>query len=93
MTRNGQVYCDTCNLAITRYQVSVRVQRPETSGNHPDDFANFHRRHTGDCFDKTLEKAKILAQSRKPTQLEFNEFEKWKIQQEAKRNIADRSVI
>ena len=89
MIRNGQVYCDTCNLAITRHHVSVRIQRPETSGNYPDDFAHFHRRHAGDCFDKTLEKAKVLARARKPTQLEFTEFEKWKIQEDAKRTIAE----
>lgn len=88
MIRNGQLYCDTCNIVILKSEVSVRVQRPDTSGNHPDDFAHFHRRHLGDCFDKTLEKAKALAQSRKPTQLEFSEFEKWRINEDAKRTIA-----
>jgi hypothetical protein len=87
MIRNGEIYCDTCHLVITRHQVSVRVQRPDTSGDDHDHFAHFHRRQLGDCFDRTLGKAKALA-TRKPTQLEFSEFEKWCIQQDAKRATA-----
>ena len=88
MLRNGKIYCDTCCLLIDpRYHRSVRVQRPETSGNDPNDFAHFHARDSNDCWYRTYEKAKALAEAKKPTPQDFSAFEKWKIAEDAKRAI------
>ena len=91
MLRNGKTVCDACNLLIdTRYHKHVRIQRPETSGDGPHDFAHFHNRegYTNDCWQRTVKTETVLASAKKPTQADLTEFSKWQATQDAKRAIA-----
>lgn len=75
MIRAGKMVCDICHLVINPLQKSVRVQRPETVGDSALDFAHFHARDSTDCFYRTLEKAKALQASRKPTTEDVRQYE------------------
>lgn len=74
MQRNGKTVCDICNLFIFPLQKSVRVQRAETSGGDPNDFAHFHARDSTDCFYREYEKAKALA-TKKPTADDVSQYQ------------------
>jgi hypothetical protein len=94
MLRNGKIVCDACNLLIdTRYHKHVRIQRPETSGDNPDDFAHYHNRtgHQNDRWHRTVKKETVLASSKKPTQADLTAFEKWQTTRDAKRAVAQKA--
>ncbi len=85
MLRNGKTVCNVCNLLIdTLNQKYVRIQRPETAGNNPNDFVHIHNRDANDCWSRLRKTAQIHA-SKKLTQTDFTAYEKWQAQQEAKR--------
>ena len=86
MLRNGKTVCDACNLLIdTPYQKHVRIQRPETAGDDPNDFAHIHNRDANDCWSRVRKTAQIHAASKKLPQADFTAYEKWQAQQQAKR--------
>ena len=88
MLRNGKTVCNVCNLLIdTPYQKYVRIQRPETAGDNPNDFAHVHNRDANDCWSRVRKTAQKHAASKKLTQTDFTTYEKWQAQQQAKRAI------
>ncbi len=88
MLRNGKTVCNVCNLLIdTPYQKHVRIQRPETTGENPNDFAHVHNRDTNDCWSRVRKTALVNAASKKLPQADFTAYEKWQAQQQAKRAI------
>ena len=85
MLRNGKTVCNACHLVIdTPYQKYVRIQRPETAGDNPNDFVHVHNRDANDCWSK-VSKAQIHAAAKKLAQAVFTDYEKWQAQQQAKR--------
>jgi hypothetical protein len=69
MLRNGKTVCNACNLLIdTPYQKYVRIQRPETAGDNPNDFVHVHNRDANDCWSRVRKTAQIHAASKQRTQ-------------------------
>lgn len=88
MLRNGKTVCNACNLLIdTLYQKYVRIQRPETAGDNPNDFAHIHNRDANDCWSRVRKTALVNAASKKLAHADFTAYEKWQAQQQAKRAI------
>ena len=88
MLRNGKTVRNTCNLLIdTLYQKYVRIQRPETAGDNPNDFAHIHNRDANDCWSRVRKTALVNAASKKLAHADFTAYEKWQAQQQAKRAI------
>lgn len=75
MIRNGQIVCNICNLIIDpRYHTVVRILRAEGDRDNPDDYAHFHKRYQGDCYDKTAKREAALAPPKKPTPEDFRQY-------------------
>jgi hypothetical protein len=88
MLRNGKTLCNACNQLIdTLYQKYVRIQRPETAGDDPNDFVHIHNRDANDCWSRLRKTAKAHAASKKLIQTDLTAYEKWQAQQQAKRGI------
>lgn len=62
MLRDGKTVCNVCNLLIdTLNQKYVRIQRPETAGYDPNDFAHVHNRDANDCWSRLRKTALVNA--------------------------------
>ena len=61
MQRDNQVYCDFCCTSIF-LQKHVKLQRPNTAGDKPEDFEHYHDRHSGDCFSKKVRQLRVMAE-------------------------------
>jgi hypothetical protein len=86
MLRNGKTVCNACNLLIdTAHQKYVRIQRPATTGDSPNDFAHIHNRDANDCWSRIRETALVNTASKRLPRADFTDYEKWQAQQQAKR--------
>jgi hypothetical protein len=60
--RDGKTVCNVCNLLIdTPHQKYVRIQRPETAGDNPNDFVHVHNRDANDCWSRLRKTALVNA--------------------------------
>ena len=91
MLRNGKVFCNLCDLEVSKYHKHVRIRREKIDSEHPDDeLVHLHDRNSGDCWARVRKAAAVQSQAKRPTAQDFTDFQKWQIQQQAKRMAGGR---
>lgn len=61
MKKNGELYCDECNLAIMQQQHRTIAREP--SSGKPATVLHFHSRDDTDCWRKAIRRAQELSTS------------------------------